>query len=113
MFQMAYCSLSSAPLCGVSFLLLELFTIFRSSAENPFLSSSTHAQNYPSFPTSLSLPNQTVLKGSPHWVLFGALVSMCVWGLCFPTGLCHDNLSWQLVPVFLSSLLLLFFTHTC
>lgn len=29
-----------------------------------------------------SLPNQTVLKGSPHWVLFGALVCICVcvWG---------------------------------
>ena len=113
MFRMASRSLSSAPLCGVSFLLLELLIIFWSSAENPFLSSSTHAQNYPSFPTSLSLPKQFSRAARTGSCLVHLCACVCVGGLFFPTSLCHDNLSWHLVPVFLSFLLLLFFTHLC
>ena len=74
---MASHSLSCAPLCGVSFLILELFTIFWSSAENPFLSSSTHAQNYPSFPTSLSAQSNSS-QGQPA---LGPVRCACVY-LC-------------------------------
>lgn len=102
---MALHSLSCAPYCGVSFLLLELFTIFWSSAEKPFLSSAC-AQNYP-LPYFPLCPNQTVLKNWPLG-LFGALVCVCVcvsWvggRNLFPICPLPWQPSWHLVPVFLS-----------